>query len=190
MNRTSALRQLLAKGCHRQHQQVRWASSTKQSSSAASDPVKKSTTSTKSEEIFAKEAKYGTRNYHPMPVALCKGSSVTRLLQMLPDLVTHFDFSSLGQGVFVWDVEGKKYYDFLSAYSAVNQGRVTRVMHFVTTFGRICKWTGHSKSRPLPPQDFVSLERASGLAHAHFEVRKTRNVYTKGKNLWTFHGQV
>jgi ornithine--oxo-acid transaminase len=46
-----------------------------------------------------KEDKYNAHNYHPIPVVLEKG-----------------------QGVFVWDVEGKKYYDFLSAYSAVNQG--------------------------------------------------------------------
>ncbi|XP_049882938.1 ornithine aminotransferase, mitochondrial [Pectinophora gossypiella] len=52
-----------------------------------------------SEQVFALEDKYGCRNYAPVPVALCKG-----------------------EGVFVWDVEGKKYYDFLSAYSAVNQG--------------------------------------------------------------------
>ncbi|WP_042722588.1 ornithine--oxo-acid transaminase [Flavobacterium sp. B17] len=45
------------------------------------------------------EDKYGAHNYHPLPVVLDKG-----------------------EGVFVWDVEGKKYYDFLSAYSAVNQG--------------------------------------------------------------------
>ena len=45
------------------------------------------------------ENKYGAHNYHPLPVVLAKG-----------------------EGVFVWDVEGKKYYDFLSAYSAVNQG--------------------------------------------------------------------
>ena len=45
------------------------------------------------------ENTYGAHNYHPMPVVLQKG-----------------------KGVFVWDVEGKKYYDFLSAYSAVNQG--------------------------------------------------------------------
>jgi len=53
----------------------------------------------KSEAIFARENKYGAHNYHPLPVALCKG-----------------------EGVFLWDVEGNKYYDFLSAYSAVNQG--------------------------------------------------------------------
>ncbi|KFC20806.1 ornithine--oxo-acid transaminase [Epilithonimonas lactis] len=45
------------------------------------------------------ENQYGAHNYHPLPVVLDKG-----------------------EGVFVWDVEGKKYYDFLSAYSAVNQG--------------------------------------------------------------------
>ena len=45
------------------------------------------------------EEKYGAHNYHPLPVVLCKG-----------------------EGVFLWDVEGKRYYDFLSAYSAVNQG--------------------------------------------------------------------
>ncbi|QIG90508.1 ornithine--oxo-acid transaminase [Chryseobacterium sp. POL2] len=45
------------------------------------------------------ENKYGAHNYHPLPVVLEKG-----------------------EGVYVWDVEGKKYYDFLSAYSAVNQG--------------------------------------------------------------------
>lgn len=45
------------------------------------------------------ENKFGAHNYHPLPVVLSKG-----------------------EGVFVWDVEGKKYYDFLSAYSAVNQG--------------------------------------------------------------------
>jgi ornithine--oxo-acid transaminase len=45
------------------------------------------------------EDKYGAHNYHPLPVVLAKG-----------------------EGVFVWDVEGKKYFDFLSAYSAVNQG--------------------------------------------------------------------
>lgn len=45
------------------------------------------------------EDQYGAHNYHPLPVVL-----------------------SRGEGVFVWDVEGKRYYDFLSAYSAVNQG--------------------------------------------------------------------
>jgi len=52
-----------------------------------------------SEQAIALEDKYGAHNYHPLPVVLSKG-----------------------EGVYVWDVEGKQYYDFLSAYSAVNQG--------------------------------------------------------------------
>ncbi|OCB70249.1 ornithine--oxo-acid transaminase [Flavobacterium crassostreae] len=57
------------------------------------------TLSEKSAALIAKENKYGAHNYHPLPVVLDRG-----------------------EGVFVWDVDGKKYYDFLSAYSAVNQG--------------------------------------------------------------------
>jgi ornithine--oxo-acid transaminase len=56
-------------------------------------------TSSLSEEIIHLEDKYGAHNYHPIPVVLTKG-----------------------EGVYVWDVDGNRYYDFLSAYSAVNQG--------------------------------------------------------------------
>jgi ornithine--oxo-acid transaminase len=56
-------------------------------------------TITSSHEAIELEEKYGAHNYHPLPVVLCKG-----------------------EGVFLWDVEGKRYFDFLSAYSAVNQG--------------------------------------------------------------------
>jgi ornithine--oxo-acid transaminase len=52
-----------------------------------------------SQEAIALENKYGAHNYHPLPVVLSKG-----------------------EGIYVWDVEGKKYFDFLSSYSAVNQG--------------------------------------------------------------------
>lgn len=52
-----------------------------------------------SNDYMAKEDKFGAHNYHPIPVVLSKG-----------------------EGIYVWDVEGKKYFDFLSAYSAVNQG--------------------------------------------------------------------
>lgn len=52
-----------------------------------------------SQQAIDLENKYGAHNYHPLPVVL-----------------------SRGEGVYVWDVEGKQYYDFLSAYSAVNQG--------------------------------------------------------------------
>jgi ornithine--oxo-acid transaminase len=51
------------------------------------------------QDAIALEEQYGAHNYHPIPVVLSKG-----------------------EGVYVWDVDGKKYYDFLSAYSAVNQG--------------------------------------------------------------------
>lgn len=53
----------------------------------------------KSQQFINQEEKYGAHNYHPLPVVLSKG-----------------------KGGFVWDVDGKKYFDFLSAYSAVNQG--------------------------------------------------------------------
>jgi len=54
----------------------------------------------KSQDYYIElEDKYGAHNYHPLPVVLEKG-----------------------EGIYVWDTDGKKYYDFLSAYSAVNQG--------------------------------------------------------------------
>jgi ornithine--oxo-acid transaminase len=55
--------------------------------------------SAQSEALIAKETNFGAHNYHPLPVVLKRG-----------------------EGVYVWDVDGKKYFDFLSAYSAVNQG--------------------------------------------------------------------
>lgn len=55
--------------------------------------------SANAQKAIEKEEKYGAHNYHPLPVVLEKG-----------------------EGVFVWDTDGKRYYDFLSAYSAVNQG--------------------------------------------------------------------
>ncbi|MCE3077228.1 ornithine--oxo-acid transaminase [Chryseobacterium gwangjuense] len=58
-----------------------------------------STAEKNSQYFIDLENQYGAHNYHPLPVVLDKG-----------------------EGVFVWDVEGKRYYDFLSAYSAVNQG--------------------------------------------------------------------
>ncbi len=54
---------------------------------------------TNEERLIGLENKFGAHNYHPLPVVLNRG-----------------------EGVYVWDVEGKRYYDFLSAYSAVNQG--------------------------------------------------------------------
>lgn len=64
-----------------------------------------------SKDAIALEDKYGAHNYHPLPVVLSKG-----------------------EGVYVWDVEGKKYFDFLSAYSAVNQGHChPRIVQAMTT---------------------------------------------------------
>ena len=57
------------------------------------------TESSKAKHFIDLENKYGAHNYHPLPVVLAKG-----------------------KGCFVWDVDGKRYFDFLSAYSAVNQG--------------------------------------------------------------------
>ncbi len=63
-----------------------------------------------SQELIALEDRYGAHNYHPLPVVL-----------------------SRGEGVYLWDAEGKQYIDFLSAYSAVNQGhchpRILRALH-------------------------------------------------------------
>lgn len=66
-------------------------------------------TALSSAEAMALEDRYGAHNYHPLPVVLAKG-----------------------EGVYVWDLEGKRYFDFLSAYSAVNQGhchpRITQAL--------------------------------------------------------------
>ncbi|MGH0123898.1 UNVERIFIED_CONTAM: hypothetical protein FKN15_046751 [Acipenser sinensis] len=67
--------------------------------STAASKLKNMEKSLSAEEVFAREEKYGAHNYHPLPVALERG-----------------------EGVYVWDVEGRRYFDFLSAYSAVNQG--------------------------------------------------------------------
>ncbi|ROI83806.1 Ornithine aminotransferase, mitochondrial [Anabarilius grahami] len=73
-------------------------SGTRTSSSAASR-AKFEERQLTSEEVYTREERYGAHNYHPLPVALERG-----------------------EGVHVWDVDGRRYFDFLSAYSAVNQG--------------------------------------------------------------------
>lgn len=55
--------------------------------------------SLQSQQYIAREDAHGAHNYHPIPVVLERG-----------------------QGVFMWDVDGKRYYDFLAGYSAINQG--------------------------------------------------------------------
>lgn len=61
--------------------------------------VSTSTSTTRTQQLLDKEARYGAHNYHPLPVVIERA-----------------------KGVHMWDVEGKQYFDFLSAYSAVNQG--------------------------------------------------------------------
>ena len=100
-----------------------------------------------SQKAINLENDYGAHNYHPLPVVLERG-----------------------EGVFVWDVEGKKYYDFLSAYSAVNQGHchpkiikaLTEQAHKLTLTSRafhndilgtyekyICDYFGFEKALPM-----------------------------------------
>jgi ornithine--oxo-acid transaminase len=67
--------------------------------SSVSDSDELKTLSQKSRDLISLEDEYGAHNYHPLPVVLQRG-----------------------QGVHVYDVDGREYYDFLSAYSAVNQG--------------------------------------------------------------------
>ena len=68
------------------------------------------------------EDKYGAHNYHPLPVVL-----------------------SRGEGVFLWDVDGKRYYDFLSAYSAVNQGHChPKILHALQSQSNILTLTSRA----------------------------------------------
>ncbi|XP_041125343.1 ornithine aminotransferase, mitochondrial-like [Polyodon spathula] len=67
--------------------------------SVAASKLKNTEKSLSAEEVFAREEKCGAHNYQSLPVALERG-----------------------EGVYVWDIEGKRYFDFLSAYSSVNQG--------------------------------------------------------------------
>ncbi|MGK0412705.1 MAG: ornithine--oxo-acid transaminase [Polaribacter sp.] len=75
-----------------------------------------------SKEAIELENKYGAHNYHPLPVVL-----------------------SRGEGVYVWDAEGKRYYDFLSAYSAVNQGHChPKIVDAMTNQAKILSLTSRA----------------------------------------------
>jgi ornithine--oxo-acid transaminase len=75
-----------------------------------------------SKDYIAREEKYGAHNYHPLPVVLERG-----------------------KGVFVWDVEGKQYFDFLSAYSAVNQGHChPKIIEALTSQAQILTLTSRA----------------------------------------------
>lgn len=80
------------------------------------------TIETSSKEFIELEDKYGAHNYHPLPVVIERG-----------------------EGVFFWDVEGKRYYDFLSGYSAVNQGHChPRILDALTTQAQLLTLTSRA----------------------------------------------
>ena len=140
----------------------------------------------KSAEYIALEDKYGAHNYHPLPVVLSKG-----------------------EGVFVWDVDGKKYYDFLSSYSAVNQGHchpkivgalkqqadiltlTSRAFHN-DVLGKyeefVTKLFGYDKVLPMNTgveggETANKLARKWGYMKKGIEKNKARIIFAKG-NFW------
>ena len=94
-----------------------------------------------SQEVFAREERFGATNYQPLPVALARG-----------------------KGVHVWDVEGKKYFDFLSAYSAVNQASSNTRLNVSVIMLMQCSITSPGS---LPPQDHRCVAPAVPQAHPH-----------------------
>ena len=138
------------------------------------------------EEYIVLEDKYGAHNYHPLPVVLAKG-----------------------EGVFVWDVAGKKYYDFLSSYSAVNQGHchpkivaalklqadtltlTSRAFHN-DVLGQyeefVAKLFGYDKVLPMNTgveggETANKLARKWGYMKKGIEKNKARIIFAKG-NFW------
>lgn len=91
-----------------------------------------------SKQLIEIDSKYGAHNYHPLPVVIEKG-----------------------EGVYVWDVEGKKYFDFLSAYSAVNQGHCNpRIVKAMTEQAKTLTLTSrafYSKALSLFTQFITNL---------------------------------
>lgn len=137
-------------------------------------------------ELISIEDKYGAHNYHPLPVVLSKG-----------------------EGVYVWDVEGKRYFDFLSAYSAVNQGHchpkivqalkdqaetltlTSRAFHN-DVLGRYEKFIsnlfGYDKVLPMNTgveggETANKLARKWGYIKKGIEENKARIIFAKG-NFW------
>ena len=132
------------------------------------------------------ELEYGAHNYHPIPVVLSKGS-----------------------GIYVWDVEGNRYYDFLSAYSAVNQGHcnerildsLTSQAHKLTLTSRafhnnilgeyekyITKLFGYDKVLPMNTgveggETANKLARKWGYLKKGIEENKARIIFARG-NFW------
>lgn len=132
------------------------------------------------------EEKYGAHNYHPLPVVLEKG-----------------------EGVFVWDVDGKRYYDFLSGYSAVNQGHchpkivaaliaqaqqltlTSRAFHsnLLGAYEKyITEYFGYDKVLPMNTgveggETAIKLARRWGYTVKGIEENKAKIIFAKG-NFW------
>jgi ornithine--oxo-acid transaminase len=137
-------------------------------------------------DLIAKEDRYGAHNYHPLPVVL-----------------------SRGQGVYVWDVDNKQYLDFLSAYSAVNQGHChPRIIEALTRQASILTLTsrafhndklgpyeeymtgvfGYDKILPMNTgveggETAVKLARKWGYQHKGIAPNQAHIVFAKG-NFW------
>ena len=137
-------------------------------------------------EVIDREAKFSAHNYHPIPAALCKG-----------------------EGVFVWDVEGKRYYDFLSGYSANNFGHChpkivaalknqAGVLHHVSrafysdTFGEyaqiVTKMFGYDKVLPMntgveADDTACKLARKWGYYKKKIPTNKAKIIFAK-ENFW------
>jgi ornithine--oxo-acid transaminase len=134
-------------------------------------PITQSSPLTASQQAISLEQQYGAHNYHPIPVVL-----------------------EQGQGVYVWDVEGKQYFDFLSAYSAVNQGHchpkiieaMTSQLHKLTLTSRafyndqlgqcekyLCQYFGYDKA----------LMMNSGVEGGETAIKLTRKWAYKVKGI-------
>lgn len=142
-----------------------------------------------STEVFIdKESRYGAHNYKPLPVALCRG-----------------------EGVYVWDVEGKRYYDFLSGYSALNHGHshpkvvaaladqaakltLTSRAFFNDVLGEFAKYAtelfGYDKLLPMnsgveATETAVKLARRWGYVKKNIPKYQAKVVFAEGN----FHGR-
>jgi ornithine--oxo-acid transaminase len=144
------------------------------------------TTASKSAHLMELEDQYGAHNYHPIPVVLERG-----------------------EGVFVWDVDGKRYYDFLAAYSAVNQGHchpriqkalinqaqklsLTSRAFYNSILGEyekyITEYFGYDKVLPMNTgveggETAIKLARRWAYTVKGVEENKARVIFAKG-NFW------
>jgi ornithine--oxo-acid transaminase len=140
----------------------------------------------KAEHYIQLEEKFGAHNYHPLPVVLERG-----------------------EGIFLWDVDGKQYFDFLSAYSAVNQGHchpkiinalITQAQHLTLTSrafhnnilgeyeAYITKYFGYDKVLPMNTgveggETAIKLARKWGYNVKGIEENKAKIVFVEG-NFW------